>query len=410
MRRFSSTVSSGNTQRFSGTSVTPRPAIAWAGARQLIRAELDRAGPGRHQADDRGQRGRLARAVAAEQAGHLAVPRGQAHAVQHLAGAVARMHVAQHQIGPGRGRAGPGVAGGALRLRNPAQVGVLHPGVHGDRIRRPLGQHGALGEHADLLRDVLDQAHPVLDEQHRQPLPEPPDQYGHPLGLGQADAGRGLVQAQHDRIAGQRHRHLDPAPVGLGQRAAGPVPVGRAEPHLGQQLSAALPGPLARGPAQPQPDPAAQLGPLQRQLDTLPRGHAVEYPADLERPDQPEAHPGHCGEAGDVPPGQRDLALVGLDQPGNAVEHGGLPGAVRPDDRVHAAVGHGQLDAIQHPQFAEPLGQPGYLQDRASCRAPVQPPAPSRIAPVAPPGSSSTRATNSAPKYTCQLLAKLDIR
>jgi hypothetical protein len=110
--------------------------------------------------------------------------------------------------------------------RAAAQVGILDAGVRGDRRGRSLRQQRAVGEHADLLRDALHHAHPVLDKQHRQPLAETPDQLGHPLGLADADARGGLVEAQHDGVARERHRHLDRAPVGVRERPAGQMLAG----------------------------------------------------------------------------------------------------------------------------------------------------------------------------------------
>ena len=194
------------------------------------------------------------------------------------------------------------------------------------------------------------------------------------------------------------------------KRSAGEVLTGLRQSDLIEQLTAAFLDPVPRGPPEPQAEVTLQASLLQRQPDVLPRGQAVEHPADLERPHQPEPHAGHHRELGDVAAREDDGTLVGLHQPRDAVEQSRLAGAVRPDDRVHSALGHRQPDCVQRLQGAEAPRQAVYLKQRGHTGRLRSRPDARRSNPATPPGSSRTRATNSAPKYTCQVLAKLDVR
>jgi len=69
----------------------------------VLAVEHDVAGVQRHQADDHVERGRLARAVGAEQADHLAAFHVKRHVLDHRARTVALLQMADDQRAGSRG-------------------------------------------------------------------------------------------------------------------------------------------------------------------------------------------------------------------------------------------------------------------------------------------------------------------
>ena len=69
----------------------------------------------------------------------------------------------------------------------------------------------------------------------------------------------------------------------------------------------------------------------------------------------PMAPPNAVGIGGEVVAGDPDLAVIRLEQGGEDVDHGGLAGAVRPEQREHGAFGDGQVDTVEDHVGAERL-------------------------------------------------------
>ena len=81
-----------------------------------------------------------------------------------------------------------------------------------------------------MIRQVHDQADVVLDQQHRHLGGERPDQRGGVLGVAVAHALGRLVEHQHLRLAGERHRDLEAALLAVRKlRHRKPRLVGEAE-------------------------------------------------------------------------------------------------------------------------------------------------------------------------------------
>ena len=119
-------------------------------ARGVLAEDLDRALPRRRQADQAAHGRGLAGAVAAEHGDDLAFVHLERDAMQDVALAVERMDVVGAQDG-----------GHSID----PQIGGAHFRIGGDRVRRAFGQHAALVEHGDALRDAEHDIHVVLDEQ-----------------------------------------------------------------------------------------------------------------------------------------------------------------------------------------------------------------------------------------------------
>src|SRR3990172_4137654 len=94
-----------------------------------------------------------------------------------------------------------------LRRRGGAsftKVGLLHAGIPLDVARGALGDLLAEVEDDDVVGDVHDDVHVVLDEEQRQAASLQAEQEGHQLGrLGRGHAREGLVEQQEPRLQGE---------------------------------------------------------------------------------------------------------------------------------------------------------------------------------------------------------------
>src|ERR1700754_1835663 len=103
----------------------------------------------------------------------------------------------------------------SVMLSSSSSIGG-NPQIRGDDLRvvphlgrRPFGDLLAELEHHDPVGDAHDQAHVVLDQQHRHPgVADLADQRQQILLLRRVEARGGLVQAEQRRIGGQRPRDL----------------------------------------------------------------------------------------------------------------------------------------------------------------------------------------------------------
>ena len=208
-----------------------------------------------HQAEHRLEQRRLAGAVRADDADHLARVGDQAAAVEDVdarAGsprrrpwprrpaccvAALRVWCCCHRS-PASSSACVGVLGGHLfgdllqRLVGEqrvvtevgvvvgAEVGVDHGRVGHHRVGGPLGHEPALGHHRHPVGDVAYDVHVVLDEEHGHALVAQawmwPEQR---LGQRRVHAGHRLVEHDHLRVAHQRPRHLEELALAAGEAA-----------------------------------------------------------------------------------------------------------------------------------------------------------------------------------------------
>src|SRR5277367_1114951 len=83
-------------------------------------------------------------------------------------------------------------------------------GVRLDPAHRAFGDHLALVQHGDAVRDVLDELHVVLDHDHGAVLDDPMQELGGLLALVDAHASDRLVEHQELGILDQQHADLEP--------------------------------------------------------------------------------------------------------------------------------------------------------------------------------------------------------
>ena len=202
--RFSATVSSAKSRRPCGTQATPWRGTSWAGEGvEAGGVEADAAGGGGDEAHDRLERGRLAGAVAAHQAEHLAGGDGEREAAQDLDRRRSRR----------RGR---------RRRGSWAEVGGLHGRVGADRGGRAGGERRGRSSSTVMrsarsmttsmlcsIRSTVAVRGDLADERLE----------GVDLAVGEA-LGR-LVEDQELRAEREAHGDLEQALVAVGEGAGG---------------------------------------------------------------------------------------------------------------------------------------------------------------------------------------------
>ena len=87
------------------------------------------------------------------------------------------------------------------------------------------------------------------------------------------------------------------------------------------------------------------------------RRQCAEERVDLEGAREAGAHARLGPQGGDFAPGEKDLAAVGREHPGQQVDERGLAGAIRADERVAHAAGQLERDVLRHDERAEALIQ-----------------------------------------------------
>src|SRR6266404_3063756 len=263
-------------------------------------------------------------------------------------------------------------APGRARPRGPpatAQVGLDHARVPLHLGGPALGDFLSVVQDGDVVGDLHDHPHVVLDEQEGEValLDEAPQQGHQAPGLALGHARGRLVQEQQRGIRGERPGQLEAPLLAVGQ-VAGQLVRLVAQPGHREQLRALLPLPLlvgapARVPADhvPEAERHPAVHPDQHVLDG---GHAgeqadvLEGPADAELGDLVGAAALHHG----VP--EADDAFLRHVDAGEDVEEGGLARSVGPDDRGDVPFLEGEVHRVERGQAAEPLAHPAGLQQR----------------------------------------------
>ena len=98
-------------------------------------------------------------------------------------------------------------------------------------------------QHRDLVGDVLDEFHVVLDDQHRAVLDDAVEQLGGLGALADAHAGDRLVEHQQVRVLDQQHADLEPLLLAVAEQVGAHVEAVLQEDHLGDFMR---PGPARR--------------------------------------------------------------------------------------------------------------------------------------------------------------------
>jgi hypothetical protein len=213
-----------------------------------------------------------------------------------------------------------------------------------ERRRRVIGDHPAVVDHGDALRQAVGLLQVLGGEQHRGALGDQLADHLPQLAAAlQVQSGGRLVQEQHGWPRHQRGGHVEAAahPARVGPHR----PVGRvleAEPP--QQLAGAnadlAAGHLGEPADQPKVLLAGQVGVDRRVL----AGEA-----------DPEAD--GDGVADDVDAQHLGPAAIGPQDGRQDADDGGLPGAVGAEQTEHGPGRHREVDPAQRRHGAEPLGQ-----------------------------------------------------
>ena len=246
-------------------------------------------------------------------------------------------------------------------------------------MRRAVGDHPAIVQHHDMVGDFHHHAHVVFDQQDTDLLfvPDMHQKRVQGGGFTRVQTGRGLVQAQQNRLGAHGARDLEPAPLAV--RKDGGVDIGVAgefgprQPVTGQLDRLALgiaiarqaeqPGEgICRGPHQPVvlgDDQVLQHRHLGKQAHALKCAHHARPLRDAEPIEPFELEPA-------VAVAKRQPAHARPVETGKAVEHRGLAGAVGADNGGDLAVAGDKRKIIDRNQAAETHGemldaqQPGF--------------------------------------------------
>ena len=191
-----------------------------AAEEHATRARFDDAGDG-------AQRRRLARSVGSDAGHDLGGTHHEVDVSDHLECAVARgeaLNSQQRSAGRQRWRAVlsvrrrddglHGTIGCCRQLRiGLAQICSDHLSIAANLGRPALGEDLAEVEHVHVVANTHDQAHVVIDEEHRhvEPLADRVEKVGKPFGLAGVEARGGLVE--QDQLGSHRERagNLGPA-------------------------------------------------------------------------------------------------------------------------------------------------------------------------------------------------------
>src|SRR5512141_882938 len=251
----------------------------------------------------------------------------------------------------------------------PLSPSLVVPQVHPDHVPVLLDREGTIlgdllpvAHHDNLVRDLHDERHVVLHEQHGDAhVADPRDQPSHFVRFPHVQAGRGFVEQEELRLAGERAADLDDALPTVGE-------TDRLRPGMGDDaekfhdLEALLPDPPLLPPRERQiqhpgeePRPAVDVA---ADHDVFEDRHLREEPNVLERPHHAAGGDLAGRHAVDLRPPENDLAGVGWKETGDQVEDRRLPRAVRPDQRLDRSRGDVEGKVVDGLQAAEPLADP----------------------------------------------------
>ncbi len=288
------------------------------------------------QQSDRGaQQRRLARPVVAHHRGHPVGRHLEGDAVDDLGAAVAGADVdkLEHQELSSMSSSGmPSAPGGGG-----TQVDLLHLGVGLHLGHRALGDHLPARQHGHRCGERPHEVHVVFDDDDRALTADAAQQVSGLLALLVTHAGDRLVEQQHVGVLHQQHADLQPLLLPVGQHPSGLVD------QIGQTrcLQSLLDRRQhRRAPPQQRPRRPARA---RRDVEVLQHRQLLEHARGLERASHSEA-----GDLVHLLAEQLDTGLAdrsgGGHQPGDRVDHGGLAGAVGPDQEPQVALEQGEVD------------------------------------------------------------------
>ena len=264
----------------------------------------------------------------------------------------------------------------SLRLLPFAQIGLDDRRVGLDVVGGPLGDDAAEVQHADALADPHDQIHVVLDEHdgNLEGVPDFADVVHQLRRLRRVHPRRRLVEQQKAGSGGQGPDNLQPAlgPIGQGARL-----VVRHVLHVedGQELQGPLVGLPLPAPVGGQAQHARQGAVLHPLVEA--HLHVVLHRQVAEEADVLEgAGHAHVADLGGalprrVPAVDHHGAPGGLVDPGEQVEHRGLPRAVGADEARDLRAADGHVEVVHRREAPEVDPQVAALQNRALVNIPL---------------------------------------
>ena len=244
-----------------------------------------------------------------------------------------------------------------------AQVGRDDPLVGAHLLVAALGEHGP--DCSTVTRSASEPTTCMLWSTSTtvRPARDPLDQRDGAVDVLDAHAGGRLVEQEQPGSsararASSRARFWPYA----SEPASTPGPVGEAD--LLEQVHARGGGTGASASGSARTGSPSPVGEARASSTWSTQRHLVEQAGDLERAGHAEVDDLLRAEPGDVAVAEVDRARGGGQEAGEQVEQGGLAGAVRADQGVHAALGDVEVDALHGGEAAELLGQGAGLEQR----------------------------------------------
>ena len=193
----------------------------------------------------------------------------------------------------------------------------------------------------------------MLDDDHRDPfLGQLANAVAHRSGLGRGQSCEHLVEQQQFRARGEGSGDLEPAQLGdaqlLGVDVGDVLHADALEHGLRRRLRCSGGAMVREG----------------GHFHVLEHGHAAERLYDLERSGETAPADLMGATAVDAVSLQTDLTRRRCHRARDAIEQGGLAGAVRPDDREDLSRVDGEADVTERLQAAERLAHVAQFQQR----------------------------------------------
>ena len=235
-----------------------------------------------------------------------------------------------------------------------AEISLAHAFVIGDLLRAAGCEDGALRHHRDVVGDLENDLHVVLDNDDVDHPRELADFADRALGFSRAHPAGRLVEQKEPRPRDQRHADLEQRDVTVGQRAGLPLRELR-QPDLLEGALDLLPCvEIARGGAERIEKASPAYPVIQRLSATLSCGNTLLFC-------KVRLMPRRLISCGSWPvmswPSEEHAAAVRRQQARNQIEERGLARAVRPDDGVQPAAGKIETQPVDGGEPAEALGE-----------------------------------------------------
>src|SRR6185369_11302967 len=268
---------------------------------------------------------------------------------------------------------GPARTAPTASLMGDAQVGVEHGRLLADLLGRAVGDRAAVVQHDDVVGDVHDHAHVVLDQGDggAELAVDVEDEAAHVFLLLDVHPRHRLVEQQELRLRGQRpgqlHALLQAVGQTPGRRLADGLDRQEVDDALHERAVLELLAPGRPPPHGVEQEAAAHLENAPRH-DVVEHAHAAEQGDVLERAGDPERGDVGRPQVRAVAAVEPDVSLVGMVEAADAVEQRGLARAVGPDDGGDLTARDREADTVEGQERTEPDTDAVDLQQRSGRR------------------------------------------